>query len=257
MQELADLRDRRVEIRAKIRSSMAYPALLVLLAIVSLCIVLGLLVPAVTPIFLENGMPLPGPLAVMATIREQAPSILSLIAVLLAALGLAAFAAGRHEAIRLPLDRFYLSLPVIGRISELQEAARFTRTLATLIRAGVPPLQALQSSCLLVRNRYTRGLLERTITDVRAGISIGGALAKSSALPTVVQQMTAVGEESGRLQDMLLRAASILERQEQTRTARTLSVLTPAITILVSGMIAVIILSVMGAILSINDLALL
>jgi general secretion pathway protein F len=69
--------------------------------------------------------------------------------------------------------------------------------------------------------------------------------------------MIAVGEETGRLQDMLLRAASILERQEQTRTTQILSVLTPAITILVSGMIGVIILSVMSAILSINDLALL
>jgi general secretion pathway protein F len=88
-------------------------------------------------------------------------------------------------------------------------------------------------------------------------VSIGGALARSSALPIVVQQMIAVGEETGRLQDMLLRAASILERQEQTRTAQILSVLTPAITILVSGMIGVIILSVMSAILSINDLALL
>jgi general secretion pathway protein F len=257
MQELADLLDRRVEIRGKIRASMAYPALLVVLAVVSLGIVLGLLVPAVTPIFLENGMPLPGPLAVMVSIREQASSFLSFATVLLAGILLAVAAACRKDATRVFVDKFYLSLPVIGRISELQEAARFTRTLATLIRAGVPPLQALQSSCPLVRNRYVRGLLERTVTDVRAGVSIGGALARSSALPTVVQQMIAVGEETGRLQDMLLRAASILERQEQTRTAQILSVLTPAITILVSGMIGVIILSVMSAILSINDLALL
>jgi general secretion pathway protein F len=81
-------------------------------------------------------------------------------------------------------------------------------------------------------------------------------MTKAAALPAVARQMIAVGEESGRLQDMLTRAALILERQEQSRTARTLAVLTPAITILVSGMIAAIILSVMGAILSINDLAL-
>ncbi len=257
MQELADLLDRRVEIRGKIRASMAYPALLVVLAVVSLCIVLGLLVPAVTPIFLENGMPLPGPLAVMALIREQALSVLSIAGFLLAGGIVAVLAACRNEAVRALVDKFYLSVPIVGHISDLQEAARFTRTLATLIRAGVPPLQALQSSCLLVRNRYIRGLLERTISDVRAGVSIGGALARSEALPTVVHQLVAVGEETGRLQDMLLRAASILERQEQTRTAQILSVLTPGITILVSGMIGVIILSVMGAILSINDLALL
>ena len=95
-----------------------------------------------------------------------------------------------------------------------------------------------------------------TTTEVRAGATIGGAMTKAAALPLVARQMIAIGEESGRLQDMLARAALILERQEQTQTARMLAVLTPAITILVSGMIAAVILSVMGAILSINELAL-
>jgi general secretion pathway protein F len=88
-------------------------------------------------------------------------------------------------------------------------------------------------------------------------VSIGGALANASALPMVVRQLVAVGEESGRLQDMLMRAAIILERQEQARTARLLAVLTPAVTVLVAGLIGVVILSVMGAILSLNDLAVL
>jgi general secretion pathway protein F len=257
MQELADLLDRRVEIRGRIRAAMAYPALLVSLAALSLGIVLGLLLPAVTPIFLENGMPLPGMLAGMAAVREHAFVILAGGATVLTVLAVGFGLARRNPSLQVTLDRLYLSVPVLGPISELREAARFTRTLATLIKAGVPPLQALQSSCPLVKNRYVRGLLERVMTDVRAGVTIGGALANASALPAVVQQMVAVGEESGRLQDMLMRAALILERQEQTRTAHTLGVLTPAITVLVSGMIGVIILSVMGAILSLNDVALL
>jgi general secretion pathway protein F len=162
----------------------------------------------------------------------------------------------RTPATRLLLDRLFLSIPVVGPIAVCREAARFTRTLATLIKAGVPPLQAIQTSCPLVRNEYTRSQLERAVSDVRAGATIGEAMTKAAALPAVARQMIAVGEESGRLQDMLTRAALILERQEQSRTTRTLAILTPAITILVSGMIAAIIMSVMGAILSINDLAL-
>jgi general secretion pathway protein F len=154
------------------------------------------------------------------------------------------------------MDKLYLSIPIIGRIAELREAARFTRTLASLIRAGVPPLQALQASCPLVKNHSTRSRLEHAVTDVRAGVNIGTALSMASALPMVVQQMITVGEESGRLQDMLLRATLILERQEQMQSTRALAVLTPAVTILVGGMIAAIILSVMGAVLSINELAL-
>ena len=255
MQDLADLLDRRVEIRSRIQAALAYPALLVMLAVISLAIVLGLLVPAVTPIFLENGMPLPGMLAGMIAVRDNMPSIFILTASGLIAVFLGAGLIRRYPSLRVVFDRLYLRLPIIGAISELREAARFTRTLATLIKAGVPPLQALQSSCPLVKNQHTRGRLEQVVTDVRAGVTIGGALMKSAALPAVVQQMVAVGEESGRLQDMLIRVAVILERQEQTRAARMLAVLTPAVTILVAGMIAAIILSVMGAILSLNDLA--
>jgi general secretion pathway protein F len=256
VQDLAELLERRVEIHSRVRAAMAYPALLVALAALSLWIVLGLLVPAVTPIFLENGMPLPVILASMDAIRRHGLTIMLVAAGCGAGMMLALVIARRDEGTRRFIDRLYLSVPVVGGMAQTREAARFTRTLATLIKAGVPPLQALQASCPLVRNDHLRQLLEQAVTDVRAGVTIGDAMTNSAALPAVARQMIAVGEESGRLQDMLQRAASILERQEQTRTTQLIAILTPAVTILVSGMIAGVILSVMGAILSINDLAL-
>jgi len=256
MGELADLLDKRVEIRNRIRAALAYPALLICLAVVSLWIVLGHLVPAVTPIFLENGMPLPTVIEGLDALRRNAFPISVGIVALVAGAGLAVLSARRDAVLKTKLDRLFLLLPLVGPLTELREAGRFMRTLGTLIRAGVPPLQALQSSCPLVRNLYTRNRLEDVVTDVRAGVTIGAAMARASALPPVAQQLVAVGEESGRLQEMLLRAASVLERQEQAKTARALAVLTPAVTILVAGMIAAIILSVMGAVLSINEIAL-
>jgi general secretion pathway protein F len=256
MLELADLIDRRVEIRTKIRSSMAYPVLLVCLAAISLWVVLGLLLPAVTPIFLENGKPLPGVIATLDTVRQNALPILtggaSLVIVLLAARA----AARRQPPLRKKLDRLYLKIPLIGPISGLREAGRLTRTLATLIRAGVPLLQALETVAPRVQNNDTRDRFQRAVDDVREGMSLAGALSKWSALPPVARQIITVGEESGRLQEMIMRAAIILERQEQMRTAKILAVLTPAITILVAGLVAAIILSVITAILSINDLVL-
>lgn len=254
--DLADLLDRRVQAQSAVRAAMAYPALLVALAFVSLWIVLDLLVPAVTPIFLENGKTLPTILWVLNTIRTYSGPVSVAGLVVVASLGIAIFFARRRPATRVAIDRMILRTPVFGRISEARQASRFTRTLATLIKAGVAPLQALQTACPLVGNADTRGRLQVAIDDVRAGATIGDALNATRALPAVARQMIVVGEESGCLQGMLLRAALILERQEQVRTNYALAILTPTVTIFVSGLIAAIILSIMGAILSINDLAL-
>ena len=252
MRELAELLDRRLEVRGRIRSAMAYPALLVVLAAVSVWIILGLLVPAVTPIFLENGMPLPAVIAAMEAVRSNAGWVL--------ASGVMVVACWSHRPCWRGGTRRRASswtgstcpVPVIGAISGLREAARFTRTLATLIRAGAAPLQALEASWPLVRNLHMKDRLAAAIADVRAGVSIGTAMARTAALPPIAQQIIAVGEESGRLQEMLVRVTAIMERQEQARTARIVAVITPAVTLLVAGMVAGIILSVVGAILSVE-----
>ena len=255
LQQLADLLDRRVEIRAKLRAAMAYPLLLVALAGVSLWVVLGMLIPAVTPMFLENGKSLPDVLWLLDAIRQNAGPVLAILSALGAIAGLAVVHGRRHPVTGRTIDRALLALPIVGRIAESREAARFTRTLAALIKAGVAPLQGLQAACPLVVNRHIRASLNDAVADVRAGASIGASLEKYPVLPAVAREMIAVGEQSGRLEEMLFRAATILEAQEQTLVSRTLSVLTPALTILVSGLVAAILMAVMSAVLSLNDLA--
>ena len=256
LRELADLVDRRIEIRGRISAALTYPAILVGLAVVSVSVVLGFLLPAITPIFLDNGQPLPPVIAALEAVRANWSSIvaiggasaLSLVTVVLLLL--------RNPTYRATLDRLYLRIPTIGPISELRDAARFVRTLATLLKAGVPLLQALAACCPLVKNQFVRNALDRVTTDVSEGASLARSITSASALPPIAIQLIAVGEESGRLPDMLLRIATIMERQEQDRTARVLSVLSPVITIGVAGLMAVIILSVVGGILAINDLVL-
>ena len=255
MLDLADLLDRRVQGLAALRAATAYPALLVALAVVSLWIVLHLLVPAVTPIFLENGRPLPSVLWALNAVRAYSGPLMAALLALGGAGALIVVLARRRDAGRRLVDGTILRIPVYGRIAEARQAARVVRTLATLIKAGVAPIQALETASTLAGNAAMHDRLQRAIVEIRAGLTIGDAIARTNALPEVARRMIVVGEESGCLQEMLLRAALILERQEQTLTSRTLAILTPAVTLFVSGLIAAVILSVMGAILSINDLA--
>jgi general secretion pathway protein F len=254
--QLADLLDRRVEIRARLSAALTYPALLVALAVVSVSIVLAFLLPAITPIFLDNNQPLPPVISALETVRLHWQSIVATTAACTLLMALALLLLRRNQAYRSKLDRLFLRLPIVGPISELREAARFVRTLATLLKAGVPMLQALTASCPLVKNQFVRDALDRVTVAVGEGDALGNAIAKAAALPVIAIQLIAVGEESGRLPDMLVRIATIMEQQEQDRTARLLGVLSPIVTIAVAGVMAAIILSVVGGILAINDLVL-
>lgn len=256
LRQLADLLDRRIEIRARMSSALAYPALLIGLALVSVSVVLAFLLPAITPIFLDNNQPLPPVIEALEAFRLHWETIA--IAVASAVLALVALVSllRRNHANRAALDRASLKIPIIGPILELRDAARFMRTLATLLKAGVPMLQALLASSPLVKNQFVRDALDRVTVAVGEGDALGNAIKRTAALPAIAIQLIVVGEESGRLPDMLVRTATIMEQQEQDRTTRVLAVLSPIVTIGVAGVMAAIILSVVGGILAINDLVL-
>ncbi|MDB5641905.1 MAG: putative ral secretion pathway protein [Hyphomicrobiales bacterium] len=257
LENLAGLLDAQLEFRKRLRSAIAYPAFLVAMTFGCIWIVMTLLVPAVTPVFVDNGMPLPTLLRVLDSLHNSGAEALTILLVLAAIVVCAWALARRNEGVRLWIDRQKLRLPVVGRLAQIRDAARFTSALATFLRSGVAPIAALQSSCRLVRNRHAGKLLSETVESVRHGASLGEAISMNEALPPVARQMIVVGEESGKLNEMLLRVALVLDRQEAVWTARILGVISPALTLLVAGLIASVLLSVMSAILSINDLAVL
>jgi general secretion pathway protein F len=253
---LADLLERRIETDRRLKAALAYPAFLTLLALLSLAVVLGLLVPAVAPIFRENGLPTPAVIAALESLRTHAGDIVvALAAASLALAGGLAFAR-RSPALRRRLDAAALRVPVAGPILAAREGGRFVRTLAALAAAGVAPLEALESATGVLGNASLRARLDEAARAVRSGAGLAEAIGEARALPPAAAQMLVVGDESGRLAEMLARAAALVEREEELRMARVLAVLTPATTLLVAGLVATIVLSVMSAILSINELAL-
>jgi general secretion pathway protein F len=191
-------------------------------------------------------------------VRMQAawPLILTAGAVMgLGALGIGATIL-RSDHVRRAVDRILLRLPLAGTLSAEQNFARFSRTLGSLLRTGVPMLRALASARSAVRNRHIGSGLEASLEIVREGQSLGRALSGRPGIPRVALRMITVGEETGKLDEMLLRTAIVLEQQSQRRIERLMTLLTPALTISIAGLIGGLILTVMNAIFSVNAVVL-
>lgn len=252
--ELADLLERRQELAGKITSALVYPCVLILLAVVSIGVVVGVLVPGLAPIFAQSGKPMPAMIAFIVRCEQSWPSIaMAGVAIAIGVLAIGG-ALARSDAMRLAADRMLLGLPLAGTLSAEQNFARFARTLGSLLRAGVPMLAAQTSAGSVVRNRHIAAGLAAALDIVRDGRSLSRALDGRPGIAPVALRMIAVGEETGKLGQMLLRIAVILEQQSQRRIERLMTLLTPALTVAIAGLVGALIFTVMNAILSVNEL---
>ena len=255
LEMMAGLLEKRAEQAGKIRTALVYPAILVVMAMVSTGIVLLVLVPSVAPIFIDSGKPLPDGLKLIVAISDGAPYWGSGLALLVGAGVMAARRMRRDLGFKLSVDAAVLRLPVIGGLVAETDGARFARTLGSLVKAGVPLLQALSSAQASVGNLALRGGLADAGDRVRDGASLSRALAPVVGLPRVLIDMLEVGEEAGRPDEMLLRVAGMLERQTEHKVARAMALLTPVLTITIAAVVGGLMFAVMTAVLSINDLA--
>jgi general secretion pathway protein F len=244
-----------MEVRGRIQGALVYPVILVTLSIVSLAIIVGVLVPNIAPIFREGGKQVPGSIAALLMLHDHWQEILVTMAALTAAASGAAALAWRSPNVRLAIDRIKLRLPVFGAFLLKQETARYTRTLGTLLKSGVPLLRAAVSASAVIKNRAIASGVTASIETVREGAPLHIALSAHTPLPSLAVRMIAIGERSAALSAMLLRVAGIFEQQTQRGLDRFMAVFTPAITLLVALIVGLLIVTIMNAILSLNDLA--
>jgi len=178
-----------------------------------------------------------------------------LAVVVLVLAGLGAAAALRSPAMRLNADTLMLKLPIVGRLSRDLHGATMARTLSTMIAAGLPVLEGLTITARTVANRRLRLATETMADAVREGGGLSAAMRRADVFPPILVYMTASGESSGRLEPMLDRAADYLDREFATFTAVMLSLLEPAIIVVMGGVVALIVLSIVLPILQTNTLA--
>lgn len=252
---LADYLERRQALQDKIVSALIYPAMLLTTAGLSVAVILVYVLPEFQPFFESAGREPP----LSARIMLAAGALLSGYGWLLAILGLASVAAVRHwlsrPSNRIRFDRRILRLPLLGRLLMAAETERFARTLGTLIQHGVPLFTALSITAETVSNQVVSKTLSEIARALREGASLTGLLTRSNLFPPLLIDLAHVGEETGKLDEMLVRVADMTERGLRQDIDRLLAILVPSLTIVLGIVVAGLIITLMTAILSVNDLA--
>lgn len=255
LKQISELLARRLEIRGKVAAALVYPVILILMSMVSVVVIVFVLVPSIAPIFTDAGLPLPGILNTFTELQENWVTV-ALTLGFGGVVGVAIWSKVKHNAdMMLRLDGLKYSLPVVGRLIQLREAGGFARALGTLLSARVPLMSAMQTARALVTNRHLNVLYGQAIERVPEGTALHRAFAGAGLLPPTSVRLVAVGEESGQLGPMLVQAAGVLEADLQRQIERMVGLLTPILTLAIGGGVGGLIMQVMSAVLSINDLA--
>jgi len=255
LERLADLQERQAAVRGKVVAAIAYPAALAIVATFVVIALMIFVVPKVVAQFEDIGQALPLLTRIVIALSHFLSSWWWALLITAVGSGLAFGRAMRDEAFRLRFDTWLIGLPLIGRLLRDLHAARLARTLATMVASRLPLIEGLALTTATINNRALRRASEDIVVAIREGGSLSTALRRSGVFPPLLVYMAAGGESSGRLDLMLERAADYLEREFDTFTATALSLLEPGVIIVMGGIVAAIVLSILLPILQLDTLA--
>jgi general secretion pathway protein F len=255
LERLTEFMERSRELKETVKSALIYPAILIGVAILSVVILLVWVVPQFSAMFEESGKALPVPTQIVIAGGDFFRHYWW--ALILGGIGLYSWFARqmREPASRYKWDRRFLSLPLVGDLVAKLEVARFSRTLGTLIGNGVTLLTALS----IVKETLSNTVMSEGLGIVAAQLKEGKGLSKplmeTGLFPKLAVHMVMVGEETGKLQEMLIRVADIYDREVNSAVKRMLALMEPVLILGLGLVIGSIIMSILMAILSVNDLA--
>jgi general secretion pathway protein F len=245
MTDLANLLEHEDEVRGEVVGAVAYPVVVLCFGFITVALLLTVVLPRLFSMLEEmsNALPLPT-LILLAVSRTLHKNWIFLL------LGMAAVVGGTYWYLRTPKgaeawDRLKLRLPVIGSVFRAAALGRFARTLGTLARAGVSLLPALKIVENTIGNRVLAQQVARVAEETRGGDSLAGPLRKLGIFPRTVVQMIEVGEETGKLDEMLLKVAEIEERQMRARTKVLVSLLAPVLILGVGAVVGFMVIAIL------------
>ena len=264
LQSLADYIEERARLQQKITLAFVYPAIVTLVA---LAVVVGLLtyvVPQVVQVFAQTRQALPFLTRALIATSNFVRSYGWIVAVVIAVVVFLWHRSLRIETVRLRWDKRVLGMPVVGVLSRTINTARFASTLSILVGSGVPMLRSLQAASETVTNMAMRLRVTDALQRVREGFSLARALRVDAAeerapgkvkmFPPVLIHLIASGEATGKLPEMLGRAADIHAREAERRALFFTSLLEPVLILSMGVIVMLIVLAVLLPIIEINDL---
>ena len=250
---LAEILEKRVNLAAKVKSAIAYPLMMVVVAVAVVTFLMSVVVPSITDIFIEMNRTLPWPTIMLISISDFMRTYWTLIAAVVCLAFFGAVAAYRTEKGRLYADRTKLKLPLFGGLFLKLEVARLSRTLGILLVSGIPILSALDIAKQVIQNRVIAGALDSVKDLVSKGDAIANAIRKTGLFPPIVHHIITTGQASGNLEEGLINIADMYEDEVELTTKTLTSLLEPLILLFMGAVVGFIVLAILLPIFDINQ----
>jgi general secretion pathway protein F len=245
VERLAEFGEQQLALQRKIRSTLAYPLLMLIVGVGVVVFLMAYVIPRVTQIFVEMKQELPLPTTILIGVSEFFQKYWPLAILAIVGCFFAARYYVKTDAGRRRYDKMLLNLPVVGSIVEKVAMARITRTLGTLLHNGVPLLSAMEIVRSLVSNVVLRQALEEARQEISEGASITAPLARGGVFPPSVIQMISVGEQSGNLEGMLFKVAETFDSEVETSVTTFTSLLGPFMILFLAFFVGFVVLAVL------------
>ena len=250
--DLTDFLETSAKTRQAVISAMIYPVVLLVTGIISVFLLLIFVVPQFAVMFEDVGTEIPSSAAFLLSLSNfvQSYGYLFVIAAVICIYLWKRL--DRDPQTKLQKDGFLLSLPLVGTLILYRECAVFARTLGALMGAGIPLIQALRISREVIANSVLTSHLLKVEEDVRGGSGLGISLERTNRFPTLLHQLVAVGEESGRTSDILLKTAATFDTYVRNQMSALVSALQPALIIFLAIAVGGITITMLSAVFSMN-----
>ncbi|WP_010217479.1 type II secretion system inner membrane protein GspF [Sphingomonas sp. PAMC 26621] len=255
LERLSVLLERQAEINGQIITTLAYPSVLAVVAMAVVTALMVFVVPQVVEQFDTVGQQLPLLTRIVMGISNFMVSYWWALLLAMVLGGIGFWRALKNPAVKLRFDTWILRVPLIGRLFRDLHAARMARTLATMVASRLPLLEGLALTGGTIRNLRLKAASDEIVEAIRGGGSLSAAMRRTGVFPPLLTYLAASGETAGQLDEMLERAADYLEREFDRFTTTALSLLEPIIIVLMGGVVATIVLSILLPILQLNTLA--
>ena len=256
LRRLAEFLEARAAFNEAVVSALIYPAVITLVGAGAVVFLMTFVIPRFATIFkdLNQAIPLPTQILLAVSAALQQYWWVGLVVTLAGVLAWRVWT-GTPEG-RMSWDRAILKAPIFGAVALNVETARFARTLGTMLRSGVPVLGALAVVGEMMSNQAVGAAVSRLSDGVKRGGTIAAGMQEQGLFPTLAVHMVRVGEETGRMEDMLLKVADTFETDVRVEMKRTLGLLEPTIIVVMGVLVAFIVVAMLMAIFSINEVAL-
>lgn len=255
LDRLAEYLQKQQQIRNKVSAALAYPIVMIVIGVVIVIILMTFVVPKIMQVVEQSRQALPMSTRILRAASEFLGRWWMAMLAAIAAMGLVHRFLLRREAYRYQVDRFKLRLPILGDLFRKTAVSRFAISTSTLLKSGVPVLEALTIARDITGNAVIAKVLDTVHNRIVEGTDIATPIKKSGVFPPVVGYMIAVGEQSGQLEDMLDRVAEAYDEEVTVTTEKVTSLLEPVLIVSMAAVVGFIVISIMQPILKISDIS--